>query len=83
MDGKESAPEDKEENRQELRDFNAPLALSILYLNISTKYHSIIENVTHLAEACKLLRDNLRPDNKSYHMQLFNEFFQSVKSNLN
>ncbi|GFS81527.1 retrovirus-related Pol polyprotein from transposon TNT 1-94 [Trichonephila clavipes] len=64
--GKESAPEIKEENRQELKDFNArqQLALSILYLNISTEYRSIIENVTDPAEAWKLLRDNFQPDNR-------------------
>ncbi|GFR19717.1 hypothetical protein TNCT_689471 [Trichonephila clavata] len=61
MNGKKSAPENKE-NRRELRDFNARqrLALSILYLNISTEYRSIIENVTDPAEAWKLLRNNFR-----------------------
>ncbi|GFS84314.1 retrovirus-related Pol polyprotein from transposon TNT 1-94 [Trichonephila clavipes] len=51
--GKKSAPEIKEENQRELKDFNARqrLALSILYLNISTEYRSIIENVTDPAEA--------------------------------
>ncbi|GFS97431.1 retrovirus-related Pol polyprotein from transposon TNT 1-94 [Trichonephila clavipes] len=76
--GKESAPENKEENRRELSDFNTRqrLALSILYLNISTEYRSIIENVTDPAEAWKLLRDNFRPDNRSYHIQPFNELFR-------
>ncbi|GFS37577.1 hypothetical protein TNIN_312091 [Trichonephila inaurata madagascariensis] len=70
---KESAPENKEENRLELKDFNARqrLALSILYLNISTEYRSIIENVTDPAEAWKLFRDNLQPDNRLYHLKLF------------
>ncbi|GFX09032.1 hypothetical protein TNCV_4166111 [Trichonephila clavipes] len=46
--GKENAPEIKEENQRELKDFNAcqRLALLILYLNISTEYLSLIENVT-------------------------------------
>ncbi|GFR08204.1 CCHC-type domain-containing protein [Trichonephila clavata] len=78
VDGKESAPEDREGNRRELRDFNARqrLTMSILYLNISTEYRSIIENVTDPAEAWTLLRDNFRSDNRSHHMQLFSEFFQ-------
>ncbi|GFQ78195.1 hypothetical protein TNCT_608401 [Trichonephila clavata] len=65
--GKESVSENKEENRRELRDFSARqrLVLSVLYLNISTEYYNIIENVTDPAEAWKLLRDNFRPDNKS------------------
>ncbi|GFX89230.1 copia protein [Trichonephila clavipes] len=76
--GKETAPYSKEENRRELKDFNIRqrLALSILYLNISTEYRSIIENVTDPVEAWKLLRDNFRPDNRSYHLKLFGEFFQ-------
>ncbi|GFW22179.1 retrovirus-related Pol polyprotein from transposon TNT 1-94 [Trichonephila clavipes] len=76
--GKETAPDGKEENRRELKDFNIRqrLALSILYLNISTEYRSIIENVTDPVEAWKLLRDNFRPDNRSYHLKLFGEFFQ-------
>ncbi|GFY02293.1 copia protein [Trichonephila clavipes] len=76
--GKETAPDSKEENRRELKDFNIRqrLALSILYLNISTEYRSIIENVTDPVEAWKLLRDNFRPDNRSYHLKLFGEFFQ-------
>ncbi|GFT62939.1 hypothetical protein TNCV_1607331 [Trichonephila clavipes] len=75
---KETAPDGKEENRRELKDFNIRqrLALSILYLNISTEYRSIIENVTDPVEAWKLLRDNFRPDNRSYHLKLFGEFFQ-------
>ncbi|GFR07600.1 CCHC-type domain-containing protein [Trichonephila clavata] len=78
VNGKESAPEDKEENKRDLRDFNVRqrLALSILYLNITTEYRSIIEKVTDPAEAWKLLRDKFRPDNRSHHMQLFSEFFQ-------
>ncbi|GFR00850.1 retrovirus-related Pol polyprotein from transposon TNT 1-94 [Trichonephila clavata] len=78
VNGKESAPLDKEENRCELHDFNARqrLALSIPYLNISTEYHSIIENIIDPAEAWKLLRDNFQPDNRSHRMQLFSEFFQ-------
>ncbi|GFY13730.1 hypothetical protein TNCV_4961001 [Trichonephila clavipes] len=41
--GEKSAPEIKE-NQRELKDFNVHqrLALSILYLNISTEYRSII-----------------------------------------
>ncbi|GFX09408.1 CCHC-type domain-containing protein [Trichonephila clavipes] len=76
--GKETAPDGKEENKRELKDFNIRqrLALSILYLNISTEYRSIIENVTDPVEAWKLLRDNFRPDNRSYHLKLFGEFFQ-------
>ncbi|GFY30253.1 retrovirus-related Pol polyprotein from transposon TNT 1-94 [Trichonephila clavipes] len=71
--GKETAPDGKEENKRELKDFNIRqrLALSILYLNISTEYRSIIENVTDPVEAWKLLRDNFRPDNRSYHLKLF------------
>ncbi|GFY74474.1 hypothetical protein TNIN_7741 [Trichonephila inaurata madagascariensis] len=51
--GRESAPENKKENQRELKDLNAHqrLALSILYLNISTEYRSIIENVIDPAEA--------------------------------
>ncbi|GFW22743.1 protein RCC2 homolog [Trichonephila clavipes] len=73
--GKETAPDGKEENKRELKDFNIRqrLALSILYLNISTEYRSIIENVTDPVEAWKLLRDNFRPDNRSYHLKLFGE----------
>ncbi|GFW76634.1 hypothetical protein TNCV_4943521 [Trichonephila clavipes] len=51
--GNEHSPKIKQENQQELKDFNTRrcLALSILYLNISTEYRSIIENLTDPAEA--------------------------------
>ncbi|GFU27522.1 retrovirus-related Pol polyprotein from transposon TNT 1-94 [Trichonephila clavipes] len=42
----------------------------------NTEYRSIIENITDPVEAWKLLRDNFRPDNRSYHLKLFGEFFQ-------
>ncbi|GFW29528.1 retrovirus-related Pol polyprotein from transposon TNT 1-94 [Trichonephila clavipes] len=76
--GKETAPDGKEENKRELKDFNIRqrLALSILVSEYQHWYRSIIENVTDPVEAWKLLRDNFRPDNRSYHLKLFGEFFQ-------
>lgn len=77
VNGTETVPEVGKDGagRREVDEFKVrqKLALSILYLNISENYRKIIENISEPSEAWTILKQNFRPDNRSYHMQLFSE----------
>lgn len=75
--GNEKLPEIGKDGagKREVDEFNIrqKLALSIIYLNISENYRPVIENIADPATAWTVLRQNFRPDNRSYHMQLYNQ----------
>ena len=48
-------------------------ALSLIYMNITDDYKSLIEDANDPVEAWKLLSDHFQPESKSRHMSLFSK----------
>ncbi|GFT23864.1 retrovirus-related Pol polyprotein from transposon TNT 1-94 [Trichonephila clavipes] len=49
------------------------LQLSLIYLNINPEYRKIIENLDDPVEVWSTLKGYFQPDNRSYHLLLFNQ----------
>ncbi|GFY09947.1 hypothetical protein TNCV_3699091 [Trichonephila clavipes] len=56
------------------------LALSLIYLNINPEYRKIIENLDDPIEVWSTLNLNFQPDNRSYHLLLFNQLVKCAAS---
>ena len=52
---------------------SAGSASSLIYVNISHDYKSLIEDANNPVKAWKLLLDHFQPESKSPHMSLFSK----------